>query len=97
MEKLRACVVAAARGGGAVPCSLEAARPHLETVHAAHASAGGIRPFPRERIREEAVGGGDRLLWVEGLEEALLSCYRAWALPSEQGIPWAEAGRTVRA
>jgi hypothetical protein len=57
-------------------------------------SASGIVDFPGEAVRVEATERGRRL-WVAGLQEDLVRCYREAILPSEAGLSWAVAGREV--
>lgn len=93
LRKLWTCVRAAATGG-TPPCGLEAARAHTLCVNGIAESAPDPGGFPAERVRR--LGGADRrLTCVEGLAEQLQACYREGALPSELGLPWARAGKTV--
>jgi len=92
-NKLWVCVRAVAERT-AVPCGLEAARPHTLCTNGAQDSMSRITPFPAAQIRVQ----GDppkRLTWVEGLAEVLQQCYAEAVLPSELGVAWARSGRMV--
>ncbi|GAB4224241.1 MAG: Gfo/Idh/MocA family oxidoreductase [Spirochaetales bacterium] len=85
-------VVDAIRGKGSVPCPIESAMNHTICVNGAQESMREIGTFPPERIRRT---GNPPIVWVEGLAEALFSCYRKGVLPSDLSIPWARQGFPV--
>jgi predicted dehydrogenase len=72
-------------------CGIEAAAAQTLCVNAMHDSVPDIVPFPEGLVM---MRDGDRLS-VPGLDGALLRCYERWSLPSEMGVPWARAGRTI--
>jgi predicted dehydrogenase len=83
------------RTGEPPACGLEAASSQTLCINGMQDSMPEIRDFPDGlRRREEAAEGAARI-WVEGLDEALESCYEANALPSELGIAWSAKGRLV--
>jgi predicted dehydrogenase len=92
-RKLSMCVEAVA-AGSPIPCGLEAARPHAVCTNGAHDSYGEPLRFPGDMIRVTHRESGP-LTWVDGLAEDLRQCYVAGALPSELGVSWAHAGKTV--
>ncbi|MGD8454351.1 MAG: Gfo/Idh/MocA family oxidoreductase [Phycisphaerae bacterium] len=92
-QKLWDCVAAVA-GGAAPCCQLAAAGAQTLSVNGAQDSAGEPAVFPAAMVRER-VPGAARLVWVEGLAEALRKCYDEAALPAELGLSWARGGTAV--
>lgn len=91
--KLWTCVEAA-RGNGVVPCGIEAPVAQTICVNAAQESRPAIVDFPRELLRlREDPGPGAEVVYVDGLTEELLDCYRDWRLPSEGKAPTARSAR----
>ena len=82
VAKLWDCVAATA-DPTALPCGLEAARPHVACVEALEEA--GIDPhiFPDEIVRVSETEGG-RLRWVEGLAATLEASYATGEWP---GLP----------
>ncbi|MGD8362879.1 MAG: Gfo/Idh/MocA family oxidoreductase [Gemmatimonadota bacterium] len=94
VAKLWRCVDAV-RGGGAIPCGLEAARPQVACVEAIDASGTEPHWFSDEVLRVSGTSGG-RLHWVEGLADALLASYQTgetlrWPGSEAAGL-WAGLG-----
>jgi predicted dehydrogenase len=75
-----------------VICGPEAAISQTLCVNGMHESASAVTPFPSRLVQHE--GKPDRL-FVAGLDDVLLQCYGKRCLPSEGGVDWAVAGRTV--
>jgi len=94
--KLWKCIEAVENPDITIPSSLEAAMPHLICVNGMQESVPDIVEFPESmiKIREEQKEE-TQLVWVEGLKEVLLDCFDNWTLPSEKGITWAKAGKTI--
>lgn len=61
-------------------------------VNGMHDSVSGVTSFPSSFVRRQ---GAPERLFVAGLDEMLLGCYKKRILPSEAGVEWAVAGRTV--
>jgi predicted dehydrogenase len=93
MTKLTTCLAAAA-GGPAIPCGLEAARSHMLCINGVYESTPPAAEFPNELIGQTGTGPR-RVVHVRGLAEVLHECYDRAALPSELAVPWARAGREV--
>jgi predicted dehydrogenase len=91
-DKIRICVEAVKSGSHQIPCGLEAAYPQVLCVNAAMDAIPEIPGFlPHLVHHDEATNA----IWVEGLEAALWQCYDKWQLPSEAGLEWAGAAKTV--
>lgn len=93
MNKLWASI-AAVRSGALPFCGIQAALSQILCLNAAQESAPEIVAFPRELVRREGESGRERLR-VEGLDEALTEAYEQERLPSETGVSWARASRSV--
>lgn len=83
------------RTGAAPVCGLEAASAQTLCINGMHDSVPEVVEFPPDLVRVSGQGE-KRVVWVEGLAEALDASYEAWKLPSEMGLPWAEAGEVVQ-
>ncbi len=83
-------VVDSIRNGGAILCPIESALAHTVCVHGAHTSMPEVVLFPARWVHRDR-----ELLWVEGLNETLLSCYQMGMLPSELKVSWARQGKKV--
>jgi len=88
--KLHAAIVQV-RDPGEPVCGIEAASAQTLCVNAMHDSVPDIVPFPRDLVMTR----DDDRICVPGLDEFLLRCYERWSLPSEIGVSWARAGRTI--
>ena len=53
--------------------------------------AAEVVSFSDEDVRRDGEGG-EELVWVAGLEDAMQEAYAQAKLPSELGAPWARAG-----
>ena len=83
------------RTGAPLACSIEGAIPEVLCINGVQESMWEIAEFPERLIRYRD-GGGDRLTWVEGLQEALETCFDRGLLPSEVGAyPWAKSGDLI--
>lgn len=84
----------AIRTANGVVCGIEAAASHTRCMWAAQKSMDEILPFSETLLR---ISGeeGTRQTFVEGLTDALLSCYEDWTLPSDAKLAWAKSGRRV--
>ncbi|HOT90565.1 MAG TPA: Gfo/Idh/MocA family oxidoreductase [Anaerolineae bacterium] len=95
--------VDAVRTGEPLACSVEGAIPEVLCINGAQESMWEIAEFPKNLIRCRDHQGdgpgsdrpGDRLTWVEGLQEALELCFDRGLLPSEVGFPWAKSGALI--
>jgi predicted dehydrogenase len=93
-EKLRR-VVDDIRAGNPPVCSIDDAMSHSIAACAAHESA-PITAFPREMVHRSERDRSDSLVWVEGLQAAMVQCFAQGILPSDHhGIPWARPGSVV--
>jgi predicted dehydrogenase len=80
------------RGTGPIVCGPEAALSQTLCVNGMHESVAEIPSFPAAAVRHEE---SPERVYVAGLDDILLGCYRDKTLPAETGAPWAVAGRTV--
>ena len=87
-----AAAIDAARTGAAVVCGPEAARSQTLCVNAVYESVPEAARFPEDLLRR---AGDPERLFVAGLDETLLRCYRNATLPSEEGVGWATPGSKV--
>jgi predicted dehydrogenase len=85
----------AVRTGAAVACGAKAALPHAMCVGAARASFPTCSDFPESLRRRGTLDGDGSMIWIDGLADALSECYEQAILPSDNGFPWAKAGKTV--
>ncbi|MGN1020241.1 MAG: Gfo/Idh/MocA family protein [Aristaeellaceae bacterium] len=69
--------------GGTPLCGAKADQAHIQAVRMAQELP--IRTV-REELRRYEELGSDRFVFIEGLEDVMLRCMKAWALPSELGI-----------
>jgi len=76
-------------------CGLDAASSQTLCMNGMQDSMPEIRDFPADLVRAVETADGARRRAVEGLDEALESCYEAGRLPSEMGVPWSAKGTTV--
>ncbi len=85
---------AATRTGAPLACSIEGAIPEVLCTNGAQESMWEIAEFPENIIRYR--DDGDRLTWVEGLQEALETCFDQGKLPYEVGAySWAKSGALI--
>jgi hypothetical protein len=88
----------AVRTGAPVACGTAAALPHALCVTAAQESCPRIAEFPDSLRRSGTIGGGEEMVWVDGLSGALSDACERGLLPCEcEDIPWARGGRRVEA
>jgi predicted dehydrogenase len=80
------------KGIGTPACGPEAARSQTLCINGLHESVTEIPSFPAKLMRR--AGTPDRI-YVSGLDDLLLDCYRNAKLPGEAGTPWAAAGRSI--
>jgi predicted dehydrogenase len=73
-------------------CGPEAALAQTLCVNGMHDSVPDIPEFPRALVRPAP--DPDRI-YVAGLDDLLLQCYRTGLLPGEAGAPWGIAGRII--
>lgn len=84
--------VEAVRTGAPLACGIEAASSHTRCVNVAQESMPRITDFPQDLIRHREQDE-DVLVWVEGLQETLETCYDEGVMPSESGVGWARSGQ----
>jgi predicted dehydrogenase len=75
--------IVAVNTGDRLACGIEAARPHTVCVNWAQKTP--VKNFPTSLLKITGLEK-DPLVWVEGLEEALLQAYSAGCLLSEVGF-----------
>jgi predicted dehydrogenase len=80
------------KGGGSIVCGPEAAMSQTACINGMHDSVPAIPSLPASLLRQER---SPERVFAPGLDDILLRCYQDGALPSETGVPWAIAGRTV--
>jgi hypothetical protein len=86
--------IAGVRDGARPLCGLEAAASQILCLNGMQDSMPEVRDFPAGLVRAVEAEGKRRLV-VEGLDEALESCYEAGQLPSEMDVRWSAKGATV--
>ncbi|OGD13875.1 MAG: hypothetical protein A2V76_04725 [Candidatus Aminicenantes bacterium RBG_16_63_14] len=86
--------IAGVRDGTRPLCGLEAASSQILCMNGMQESMPEIRDFPAGLVRAVEAEGKRRMV-VEGLDEALGSCYEAGRLPSELGVPWSAKGTAI--
>lgn len=91
--KLQVCIDAILQGHQHILCGIEAATPHVQSIHAMHQSVPTVPQFPSNISKYDT---NDKLHWVEGLDKTLKKCYDNWSLPSQQNIEWSQLGETIR-
>jgi predicted dehydrogenase len=91
-SKLLTCIQAIQSGSTEILCGLEAAYAQVLCMNGMLESVPVISDFPQGLVHLDE---GSKAVWVDGLKETLLQCYDEWKLPSELGVSWATAGRTV--
>jgi predicted dehydrogenase len=75
-----------------VICGPDAARSQTLCINGIQESVGEIATFsPAMQKRDEST----KRWWVEGLDEALLTCYKQEVLPGEMSFAWAKPGILV--
>jgi predicted dehydrogenase len=82
MNKLWTCIEAV-RDDGSIPCGLEAARSHTLCVKGVHECMSEISVFPSTHLRTSG-SENRRLVWVEGLADALQALYEEGLLPKSK-------------
>ncbi|PTM57961.1 Gfo/Idh/MocA family protein [Desmospora activa] len=90
LAKLRVCLQAVKAGSDQILCGPEASFPHVQSIHAMQQSVPEVASFSERLLREDS-----RLIWVEGLADALLDCFERGCLPSEAGLAWSQKGEEV--
>ncbi|OXM86181.1 Gfo/Idh/MocA family protein [Paenibacillus rigui] len=90
-SKLLTCIQAVRTGSAGILCGLKAAYPQVLCMNGMLESS-AVADFPESLIRWAEP---ERVVWVEGLKEALRQCYEQGRLPSELGKDWAVPGRWV--
>jgi len=74
-------------------CGIEAAIPLTLCANGAQESV-DVTSFQQDIV--SCTESDDPLIWVEGLQAALVQCYALGKLPSELGgIPWAQSGKVI--
>lgn len=86
--------IAGVRDGARPLCGLEAAASQTLCMNGMQDAMPEIRDFPAGLVRTVETEGKRRRV-VEGLDEALESCYEAGCLPSEMGVPWSAKGTAI--
>lgn len=91
--KLEICIQAIIRGDHRILCGIEAAIPHVDSIHAIHQSNTHPLTFPDEIIKYNQASN---LLTVVGLGNTLMTCYKNWCLPFDLNIKWSKRGKNVK-
>jgi hypothetical protein len=85
----------AVRTGAAAACGIRAATPHTVAVCAAQRSVPAIAAFP-PAARHAQLIGGETVICINGLNDALNECFERGVLPAEHGeLSWSHAGAAV--
>ncbi|MCX7787425.1 MAG: Gfo/Idh/MocA family oxidoreductase [Spirochaetes bacterium] len=85
-------VVESIDGSASNLCPIESALSHTSCIEAVHGSGVEAVPFPSNLLRRS---GDPEIIWVEGLEDSFLLCYRKGVLPSELRVPWVHFGTEI--
>ena len=93
MKKMWDCIKSV-RTGEPVACPPEAAKPHTVTVNALYKSFPRILDVPSSLTKSKGEEG-EKLVYSEEMEEALVKSFEQGCLPSELGIEWCRPGNTV--
>ena len=83
--------IKAIRGEVEIPCDIQTASAQLVTINAVSENY-EIIDIPEEYLVREKIEeptGETTLIYVKGIKDALMDCYRDEMLPSEKGLPWA--------
>lgn len=78
-----------------IVCGLETAASQTIAMNGAQLSQPDIQEFPEEMIHCKEFPNGNKLRWIDGLEEAFRSCFQQNKLPHELNLPWSKAGKRV--
>src|SRR5699024_10205012 len=91
--KLEVCTQAIIRGDNHILCGIDAATPHVDSIHAMHQSTVEPQKFLKEMIEynEES-----NLLIAAGLNNIITKCYEEWCLPFDLNIEWSKKGKHVK-
>lgn len=73
-------------------CGLKAAKPQVLCVNGIQESVSEIGEFSAAMKKYDKAR---RRWWIEGLDEALQSCYQRECLPSEAGCTWTRPGKPI--
>ena len=88
--------IKAVRNGGTLPCTIETASSQVLCVNGMQESVPDIAEFPQSVIKYKYDReNGDKLTYVNGLEDIFLQCFQLEKLPNQIGIPWAKSGKEV--
>jgi len=74
-------------------CGIEAASSQTLAINGMQESMSEIINFPEPIIHRP--NGDINNIYVEGLSEALISCYESGLLPNEMGLPWSQKGNEI--
>ncbi|MCK5759085.1 MAG: Gfo/Idh/MocA family oxidoreductase [Clostridiales bacterium] len=80
-----------------IPCDIAAASAQLITINAVSENY-EISQFAEEylvREKKEEPTGETTLIYVDGIKDVLMDCYRDEMLPSEKGLPWAVSNAEI--
>ncbi|MFS0749800.1 Gfo/Idh/MocA family protein [Oceanobacillus sp. 1P07AA] len=91
-QKLDVCIQAVLNEETSIPCSIEAAYSQLLSIEYIHRSISTVPYFPASMIKQDA---HTQQTYVLQLEENFLSCYKAYKLPSEMNVSWAQPPTTI--
>jgi predicted dehydrogenase len=93
-QKIWQCIDSV-RTGKPIACGITAALPHALCVVAAQRSVPAIAGFPQS-LRRSCLNDGERMLFIDGLDDGLTECYERGILPAEHGkLGWARPGTPV--
>jgi predicted dehydrogenase len=87
-------LIDAVRNGGQISCGAEASFAQTLCIEAAQKSVEEILAFPEIMVKICETEGVKRII-VEGLDDALMECYKNYKLPAEAGYSWAKSGSSI--
>ncbi|MBP1969244.1 putative dehydrogenase [Virgibacillus natechei] len=92
LAKLDVCIHAIQQDNQQILCGSEAASAHVNCIYAMHQSVPEAPYFPKHLTNYE---NNQKLYWIDGLADTLLTCFENWRLPSDQNVEWSKKGKTI--
>lgn len=86
--------ISVAQKGGEIACGPEAASMQTLCINGMQESAADITEFP-DKLKRTGGEPGDKVIFVQGLNDVLVECFEKNSLPSELGVDWSKSGKEV--
>lgn len=86
--------IRAVRTGEKIVCGIEASSSQTLCANGMQESMPKIVNFPNKLVREKDVRG-NKLIYIEGLENDFIQCFKENALPNELELGWSERGKEI--